>query len=141
QAGSLKVTMPDGSTKTLSDEQVNGQMLATGYLGSLKGGEGVTVSFKVKVTEKATGTVTNVATVDGNVPPPTPGEPDIPLTPEKPRVVINISKKKGKNTSLNVPPRNQENLPSTGEKLSYILPVSGVIILLFVAGYKLKRRK
>ncbi|MCH1672738.1 isopeptide-forming domain-containing fimbrial protein, partial [Enterococcus faecalis] len=141
QAGSLKVTMPDGSTKTLSDEQVNGQSLATGDLGSLKGGEGVTVSFKVKVTEKATGTVTNVATVDGNVPPKTPGEPDIPLTPEKPRVVTNVSKKKETNTPLNVPPRSRENLPSTGEKLSYILPVSGVIVVLFVAGYKLKRRK
>ncbi|NSN40955.1 isopeptide-forming domain-containing fimbrial protein, partial [Enterococcus faecalis] len=90
QAGSLKVTMPDGSTKTLSDEQVNGQTLATGDLGSLKGGEGITVSFKVKVTEKATGTVTNVATVDGNVPPETPGEPDKPTTPETPEVPVGV---------------------------------------------------
>ena len=141
QAGSLKVTMPDGSTKGLSDEQVNGQTLATEDLGSLKGGEGVTVSFKVKVTEKATGTVTNVATVDGNVPPTTPGQPDIPLTPGKPRVVTNISRKKETTPPLSVPPRGRENLPNTGEKLSYILPVSGVIIVLFVAGYRIKRRK
>ncbi|MFG5486007.1 LPXTG cell wall anchor domain-containing protein, partial [Enterococcus faecalis] len=119
----------------------NGQTLATGDLGSLKGGEGVTVSFKVKVTEKATGTVTNVATVDGNVPPTTPGQPDIPLTPGKPRVVTNISRKKETTPPLSVPPRGRENLPNTGEKLSYILPVSGVIIVLFVAGYRIKRRK
>ncbi|HCW52301.1 MAG TPA: hypothetical protein DG753_00860 [Clostridium sp.] len=141
QAGSLKVTMPDGSTKPLSDEQVNGQTLATGDLGSLKGGEGVTISFKVKVKEKATGTVTNVATVNGNVPQKTPGEPDIPLTPEKPRVLTNVSKKKEPSTPLSIPSHSREKLPSTGEKVSYILSVLGAIIVLFAIGYKLKRRK
>ncbi|PZT49185.1 hypothetical protein CYK80_16915, partial [Clostridium perfringens] len=91
QAGSLKVTLPDGTEKSLPDAQVNGQKLVTENLGSLKGQEELVVSFKVKVDKKARGERINIATVEGTTPnPDTPDAPDQPLEPQQPSTDVTI---------------------------------------------------
>ncbi|EUJ39325.1 isopeptide-forming domain-containing fimbrial protein, partial [Brochothrix campestris] len=124
QRGSLKVTGVDGKEKALTDDVVTGQKLATGDLGSLKGGESLFISFKVKVSAEAKGKVVNVATVDGNVPPPTPGEPDVPLVPEKPTTDINVPEIEVPNTPPNKPNITVPEKPSVSKKIT-ILPKTG----------------
>ncbi|MDH5059322.1 hypothetical protein QFL40_15290, partial [Enterococcus faecalis] len=53
ESGSLKVTLPTGEEKSLPDEQVNGQVVTTENLGSLRGQESLIVSFRVKVATQA----------------------------------------------------------------------------------------
>ncbi|HAP2864805.1 TPA: isopeptide-forming domain-containing fimbrial protein [Enterococcus faecalis] len=121
QSGTLKVTLPDGTEKFLSDEQINGQELVTENLGSLKGQEVLEVSFKVKVDKSASGKRVNVATIEGTRPPLDPNDPnERPLRPEKPTTDINIPSEIVATKTVNSVQKNQARV---GDKLVYRIEV------------------
>ncbi|MGY3749927.1 DUF11 domain-containing protein [Vagococcus acidifermentans] len=132
QANSLKVTYPDGKTADLADASVTGQQLTTVNLGSLKGQESLTVSFKVKVNPEAKGSLVNVANVTGTTPPVTPGAPEEPLTPTDPSTEVEVPG--------GVTAGNQKVLPKTNETTSLWLCMFGIlcvsIFLLIISCYK-----
>ncbi|MGL9999074.1 isopeptide-forming domain-containing fimbrial protein [Enterococcus sp. DIV1444a] len=119
EAGSLKVTLPDGTEKALPDDQVKGQELVTENLGSLKGQESLVISFKVKVAKEASGQRVNIATVEGTTPDPNkPGEPNVPVTPEKPTTKITVPSQIIGEKFVDDVHANQKNV---GDKLTYRL--------------------
>ncbi|MGM0007299.1 hypothetical protein IGL46_001400 [Enterococcus sp. DIV1347a] len=119
EKGSLKVMLPDGTEKALSDDQVKGQELVTENLGSLKGQESLVISFKVRVAKEASGQRVNIATVEGTTPDPNkPGEPDVPVTPEKPTTKVQVPSQIIGEKFVNDVHANQKNV---GDKLTYRL--------------------
>ncbi|WP_299632753.1 isopeptide-forming domain-containing fimbrial protein, partial [Priestia megaterium] len=64
--------------ESYADSYVSGQVVTIDDIGSLVGGDRVEVSFSVVVTEEAKGTVTNIATVTGEVPGEDPEDPNEP---------------------------------------------------------------
>ncbi|MDV2933833.1 LPXTG cell wall anchor domain-containing protein [Enterococcus faecalis] len=128
ESGSLKVTLPTGEEKSLPDEQVNGQVVTTENLGSLRGQESLIVSFRVKVATQATGERTNIATVEGTVPTKDPNDPskqgeETPVTPEKPSTKIEVPAAITGEKFVNGAKQTQGNV---GEQLTYRLVYSHV---------------
>ncbi|MBP2966725.1 DUF11 domain-containing protein, partial [Acinetobacter baumannii] len=97
EAGSLRVTNAAGTTAAASDDNVKDNTVTLSNLGTLKGGQSLTVSFKVKVSETAKGKINNVALVEGNEPgkpdptdPTKPVEPGKPVEPKEPEVPVTV---------------------------------------------------
>lgn|GEM_PF-6688816 len=135
EPGTFRIAYSDGTINTLLNEQVTGQQVVTENLGNLKGGEGMTVSFKVKVTDQTTETIKNIAIVKGTVPPEKLEDPDRPFPPQKREVLIFRHNKLQTNAvNENRKNKNYHNIPLTGEKPSLILSLWGLIIVLII-GY------
>ncbi|NAZ09353.1 isopeptide-forming domain-containing fimbrial protein, partial [Agaribacter marinus] len=76
--------------ESYADSYVSGQVVTIDDIGSLVGGDRVEVSFSVVVTEEAKGTVTNIATVTGEVPGEDPEDPNEPETPTPPETTVDV---------------------------------------------------
>ncbi|MGM0939945.1 MAG: isopeptide-forming domain-containing fimbrial protein [Bacillota bacterium] len=128
------------------DSYVNGQVVTIDDIGSLVGGESAEVSFSVVVTEDAKGTITNIATVTGEIPPENPEDPDEPGEPNTPEIDVDVPDDPAGQTDKPDDPKQSEKpktiqkLPQTGEEQTGAMLLGLLMIAFSIFGFYMRKK-